>query len=87
MPKTTTDPISRDCQMAYHSPLWPMWPYLPLTHKIKQADDGEKLLGFIVEGAGAVVHVGCLFLVDPATCPKERYGSFEALFEAGWQVD
>lgn len=65
---------------------WPRRPVLPLR---KRDDDTEAdfpyRLGFLVEGKGPVVYIGCIFtgIADA----RLKFRSLEQVVASGWEVD
>ena len=69
--------------------MWPRWPVLPLVRKSSADPLGE--LGFLVDKAGVkfTVFKGNIFMIpkDFTTLPSEKYYNFEAILNAGWEVN
>lgn len=80
----------RDMNLRFmkSSDKWPRWPLLPIKQR---GEPGFPNVGFLVCGAGPVVHRGAIFAVNPGdrwdSFSREMYESFEALYAAGWRVD
>lgn len=79
----------RDAEMVQSPWDWPLFPILPLKHKIESAPDGSgRRMGFILAGEGPKLrHCLTVFLVkDFQECQVTKYHSWEALLE-DWTVD
>lgn len=61
---------------------------LPLTKRTPEELVYSKrvVCGYLVEGKGATVHLGNVFMPD-ATPETITYPSFAAIYDAGWRVD
>jgi hypothetical protein len=81
--------VAATINMAINPMTWVHWPRLPLVRdRTKDGPLPERQFGFLVEGGGATVFEGLIFMPPPAKEPKKWvYDGVEDMVTDGWLVD
>ena len=76
----------KSIEFMKHPDLWPRWPILPVV--IRGSDPKSGVMIELNKRVEPIVYEGYMFdMANINDMPPIEYDSFEALVDAGWEVD